>query len=556
MSRESILAQEARTAARIRSGFEQVAGVFKEKAKETRTKTELLRKTINETEVYWNDKVSDLKSKVSKTDTTIDDQIHSVINTNIQSAADAQIGLVNETDPEIRKLLQNKVRNAEKVVSLMGDFTGALLDETKKIKEQAPSVYGQDGSYIVNGKDEEESLDYLSAINVLNKQNKYPESSKVNLNFDENTEQLILSISGKREDGKDFSVKLNAADYMQADGVNAGLISEVPSFSEQNQRARDYSIVGGKGAGATGIKPGFLIEGRDIVPIRGGKYELLGAKEVNVKSLESQVKKEVFTPAAASVLARNNRNYMKNTFEVNLNGFTPEDMTWNQFNNISDPVVQRNILADAMSKKFMYDEDTGLVSAFETSGEGEDKKYYNPSGQIRELGTEKLKTTKPTEASIDRGITVQKVKKRAENLMNDVLKASSNKNESYFKNKEINGRPIVDVDFDGNVVNLYTLPKTSDDPEKQTFVSFDLNRQEELETFIDELVVSQYGGDANAEDVKDAIKTLLDERKGSRPMSERDDAAWIREWKSQEENKGKTDEAAKVALAFHKKPKK
>lgn len=516
MSRESILAQEARTAARVRSGFEQVAGVFKEKAKETRNKTELLRKTINETEVYWNDKVSDLKPKVSKTDTAIDDQIHSVINTNIQSAADAQIGLVNETDPEIRKLLQNKVRNAEKVVGLMGDFTGALLDETKKIKEQAPSVYGQDGSYIVNGKDEEESLDYLSAINVLNKQNKYPESSKVNLNFDENTEQLTLSISGKREDGKDFSVKLNAEDYMTADGVNAGLISEVPSFSEQNQRAKDYSIVGGKGAGATSIKPGFLIEGRDIVPIRGGKYELLGAKEVNVKSLESQVKKEVFTPAAAGVLARNNRNYMKNTFEVNLDGFTPEGMTWNQFNNISDPVVQRNILADAMSKKFMYDKDTGLVSAFETSGEGEDKKYYNPSGQIREIKTVEVKTKKPTEASINRGIKVQKVKKRAENLMNEVLKASSNKNKSYFKNKEINGRPIVDVSFNGGVIELYTSSKTSDDPEKETFVSFNLNRQEELETFIDELVASQYGGDASAEDVKDAIKILLDERKSKR----------------------------------------
>jgi hypothetical protein len=374
MSRESILAQEARTAERIRSGFDQVAGVFKEKAKETRTKTELLRKTINETEVYWNDKVSDLKSKVSKTDTAIDDQIHSVINTNIQSAADAQIGLVNETNPETRKLLQNKVRNAEKVVGLMGDFTGALLDETKKMKEQSPSVYGQDGSYIVNGKDEEESLDYLSAINVLNNQNKYPGSSKVDLNFNEKTEQLILSISGKREDGKDFSVKLNADDYMKADGVNAGLISEVPSFKEQNQRAKDYSIIGGKGAGASGIKPGFLIEGRDTVLIRGGKYELLGAKEVNVKSLESQVKKEVFIGAADGVLARNNRNYMKNTFEVNLDGFTPEGMTWNQFNNISDPVVQRNILADAMSKKFMYDKDTGLVSAFETSGEGENKK--------------------------------------------------------------------------------------------------------------------------------------------------------------------------------------
>ena len=516
MSRESILAQQLRTAKMIESGLSDIAGVFEEKAKERSTKTELIRKTINDTEVYWNDKVSDLKSTVKDTGTAIDDQIHKVLNTSIQSAADSQISLVNETDPKTRRILQNKVRNAEKIVSLMGDFTGALLDETKKMKEQSPSVYGQDGSYIVNGKDEEESLDYLSAINVLNKQNKYPNSSKVDLSFDEKTEQLVLNISGKREDGKEFSVKLNAADYMQADGVDAGLISEVPSFSEQNQRARDYSIVGGKGAGATAIKPGFLIEGRDTVLIRGGKYELLGAKEVNVKSLESQVKKEVFTPAAAGVLARNNRNYMKNTFEVNLDGFTPEGMTWNQFNNISDPVVQRNILADAMSKKFMYDKDTGLVSAFETSGEGEDKKYYNPSGQIRELGTEKLKTTKPTEASIKRGITARKVKKRAENLMNDILKASSNKNKSYFKNKEINGRVILDTKFDGDVIKVYTQPKSTGDAKKETTLKFNLNRQEELETFIDELVVSQYGGDANAEDVKDAIKILLDERKSKR----------------------------------------
>ena len=526
MSRESILAQERRTAERVRSGFDQIAGVFEEKAKETRTKTELLRETINGTEVYWNDKVSDLGSTVKDTDTVIDDQIHKVINTNIQGAADAQIGLVNEIDPKKRRILQNKVRDTEKIIGLMGQFTGALLDETKKMKEQSPSVYGQDGSYIVNGRNEEESLDYLSAINILNKQNKYPGSSKVDLNFDEKTKQLILSISGKREDGKEFSVELNAEDYMQADGVNAGLISEVPSFKEQNQRAKDYSIMGGKGAGAGGIKQGFLVEGRDVVPIRGGRYELLGAKEVNVKSLASQVRKEVFTGTADGVLARNNRNYMKNTFEVNLAAgvdesgnkihYTPEGMTFEQFNNISNPVTQRNILADAMTKKFMFDKDTGLVSSFETSGEGEDKKYYNPSGQIRELVTKEVKQTKPTEASINRGIAKRTISKRAKNLMDDVLEAGFKKNKSYFKNKEINGRTIIDVDFNGDVVKLYTTPKTSDDPEKETAVSFDLNRQEELETFIDELVVSQYGGDASAEDVKDAIKILLDERKSKR----------------------------------------
>jgi len=513
MSRQSILAQELRTAKMIESGFSDIAGVFEEKARERTSKTELIRKTINETEVYWNDKVSDLKSTVKDTGTVIDDQIHSVINTNIQKAADSQISLVNETDPKNRRILQNNVRNAEKIVSLMGDFTGALLDETKKIKEQAPSVYGQDGSYIVNGKDEEESLDYLSAINVLNKQNKYPESSKVDLNFDEKTEQLTLSISGKREDGKDFSVKLNAADYMQADGVNAGLISEVPSFSEQNQRAKDYSIVGGKGAGATAIKPGFLIEGRDTVLIRGGKYELLGAKEVNVKSLESQVKKEVFIPAAAGVLARNNRNYMKNTFEVNLDGFTPEGMTWNQFNNISDPVVQRNILADAMSKKFMYDKDTGLVSAFETSGEGENKKYYNPSGEIREVET----TPKFTPLSTAEKNALKKegeIKEQSTIFVDEFSKAISSEtiDKSYFLNKKVNGKNVSYVDIDDNTIKLYKTVGSGEKEEDQLIAKYDLTNKKQLQSLLDEIAVGKLGNDDFSRKIRFSIEKMLGEK--------------------------------------------
>ena len=513
MSRQSILAQELRTAKMIESGFSDIAGVFEEKAKERSTKTELIKKTINETEVYWNDKVSDLKSTVKDTGTAIDDQIHKVLNTSIQSAADSQISLVNETDPKTRRILQNRVRNAEKIVSLMGDFTGALLDETKKMKEQSPSVYGQDGSYIVNGKDEEESLDYLSAINVLNKQNKYPNSSKVDLSFDEKTEQLILNISGKREDGKEFSVKLNAADYMQADGVDAGLISEVPSFSEQNQRARDYSIVGGKGAGATAIKPGFLIEGRDVVPIRGGKYELLGAKEVNVKSLESQVKKEVFTPAAAGVLARNNRNYMKNTFEVNLDGFTPEGMTWNQFNNISDPVVQRNILADAMSKKFMYDKDTGLVSSFETSGEGEDKKYYNPSGQIREIETTP-KFTKLTTAEKNALKKEGEIKEQSTIFVDEFSKAISNENidKSYFLNKKVNGKNVDIVDIDDNIIKLYKTVGSGDEFKDQLIAKYDLTKKKQLQSLLDEIAVGKLGNDDFSRKIRFSIEKMLGEK--------------------------------------------
>jgi predicted transcriptional regulator len=510
---DNILKQDAATAERIRSSFEQVANVFKEKTKETKTKIELIRETINKTEVYWNDKVSNLKSSVKETGTVIDDQIHKVINTNIQSAADAQIALVNETDPEKRRLLQNRVRNAEKVVGLMGDFTGALLDETKKIREQAPSVYGQEGSYVINGKDDEESLDYLSAINVLNNQNKYLKDSKVNLSFDEKTEQLMLSISGKREDGKDFSVKLNAEDYMKADDVNSGLISQVPDFSEQDKRAKDYSIVGGKGAGSGGIKPGFLIEGRDTVPIRGGKYELLGAKEVNVKSLASQVKKEVFIGAAEGVLARNNRNYLKNTYEINLQGYTPDGMSWNQFNNIANPLAQRDILAEAMTKKFMFDEDTGLVSAFETSGEGEDKKYYNPSGEIREIET----TPKFTPLSTAEKNALKKegqIKEQSTIFVDEFSKAISSEtiDESYFLNKKVNGKNVDVVDIDDNIIKLYKEVVAGDELKDQLIARYDLTKKKQLQSLLDDIAVGKLGNDDFSRKIRFSIEKMLGEK--------------------------------------------
>ena len=100
--------------------------------------------------------------------------------------------MLNETDQEVRRKYQKQIKNAETIVSLMAGFSGALLNETSQMKQQAPSVYGQEGSYIVNGKDTDESLDYLSAINVLNNQNKFQDTSNVDLSFDEYNEDLVV----------------------------------------------------------------------------------------------------------------------------------------------------------------------------------------------------------------------------------------------------------------------------------------------------------------------------------------------------------------------------
>mgnify|MGYP003626430478 FL=1 len=515
MSEYSIQLQNERTRKMIEGAGEDIAKAFDDNRIKKQSELELMRETVNQTEVYWNDKVSDLKKSV-KSVAPLDDQIHAILNTNIQSAADAKIGLLNETDQEVRRKYQKQIKNAETIVSLMAGFSGALLNETSQMKQQAPSVYGQEGSYIVNGKDTDESLDYLSAINILNNQNKFQDTSNVDLSFDEYNEDLVLSISGKREDGKAFSLKLNATDYMKADDVDSGLISPVPNFKEAMLQANTYA------AGKEGIKAGFLMEGVQDVDIKGGEYQMIAAKEISVGALRNQLRKEIFVGTADGVLATNSRNYMKNTWEVSLEGFTG-DISWNDFNNIKNPREQRDLLATAFTEKALFAETTGLLSSLETTGEGEDKKYWNPTANIkRKEGYQSPTKEKPTASQITRGENQSLANKRAKQIADKILKSGQEKNGDFLKNKKFNGKPISNVRFSGDDVIITTDVSTTQTGITSKEDSFNLNSQDELETLMDAVAEDMYGNDAAGEAVRDAIKVYLKDRKENRPLSTRE----------------------------------
>jgi predicted transcriptional regulator len=166
-----------------------------------------------------------------------------------------------------------------------------------------------------------------------------------------------------------------------------------------------------------------------------------------------------------------------------------------------------------MTEKFMYDKDTGLVSAFETSGEGEDKKYYNPSGQIRELKTTP-KVTKLTTAEKNALQKEGEIKEQSTIFVDEFSKAISSKtiDESYFLNKKVNGKNVDIVDVDDNIIKLYKEVESGDKLKDQLIARYDLTEKNQLQSLLDEIAVGKLGNDDFSRKIRFSIEKMLGEK--------------------------------------------
>jgi predicted transcriptional regulator len=166
-----------------------------------------------------------------------------------------------------------------------------------------------------------------------------------------------------------------------------------------------------------------------------------------------------------------------------------------------------------MSKKFMYDEDTGLVSAFETSGEGENKKYYNPSGQIREIEITP-KVNEPTTAEKNALKKEGEIKEQSTIFVDEFSKAISNKtiDESYFLNKKVNGKNVDVVDVDDNIIKLYKTVGSGEKVEDQLIARYDLTKKKQLQSLLDEIAVGKLGNDDFSRKIRFSIEKMLGEK--------------------------------------------
>ena len=84
----------------------------RQEEKERKLTLQKLQDRKNETDLYYNEKISDWATKQPTTSDVVDKQIYNLVQNKITLAADSRIALLNETDPTKRQEYLKNIRNA------------------------------------------------------------------------------------------------------------------------------------------------------------------------------------------------------------------------------------------------------------------------------------------------------------------------------------------------------------------------------------------------------------------------------------------------------------
>ena len=122
--------------------------------KERRLTIQKLQDRKNETDLLYNDKMSDWALKQPNTNEAVDKKVRDIIRQKITTAADSQILLLNETDPKKREQYLKDIRDANGFLDSSASFAKSIAEQTETWRQgvKGASVGVPCGS-VVNGKD-------------------------------------------------------------------------------------------------------------------------------------------------------------------------------------------------------------------------------------------------------------------------------------------------------------------------------------------------------------------------------------------------------------------
>ena len=175
-------------------------------------------------------------------------------------------------------------------------------------------------------------------------------------------------------------------------------------------------------------------------------------------------------------------------------------------------VVWQNILSSSDDELKLGASGSGI---YEKESEEKFIKAYVEKGL---QSIPKYKVGKTSDAPVvTKGVTKEgaaqaKVKEKAKNITDDILKANSKKNTGFFVGKTIKGgKEIQSAKWEGDNLVLTTIDTSgSNSFEEQTV--YNMNRIESVENIVADFVKERYGKDASSENIRDTAVQILRER--------------------------------------------
>lgn len=282
----------------------------RQEEKERKLTIQKLQDRKNETDLFYNDKLTEWSSKYQKTNDAVDAQLGELVNSKISKAADSRIALLTETDPTVRQEYLKNIRNADSFLVSSSKFAKSLAEQTATWRMSAKGAkVGVPGGYVINGKDDKEILDNTAFVEVLGGMDAMYENTDISITDDPNGDGSVVTVRGKHKDsGEEFVVSKNSKDYEKAEAeVEDGILLPVESLSTFNTQAREV-VADKKG----NIFPGFLDKTRQTIDLDSsgtsggvGKdiYQLKNAQILQEEAIKKEIGKKSEVTATGYISA-------------------------------------------------------------------------------------------------------------------------------------------------------------------------------------------------------------------------------------------------------------
>ena len=347
--------------------------------KEQKLTLQKLQDRKNETDLFYNEKMSKWSEKQSSINPEINKQIRDIVQQKVIDAADARIALLNETNASKRQEYLTTIRNADNVLenaAKAGKSLGGVA-ATYRLKAKASTI-GKPGGYVINGKDDNEILDntaFVESLSGMSNGNPLYKSSNLSVSLDDEGDGFIITASGQHADGRTFNVPINTKSYIDAEeNLDDGLLLPVESMDTFYTQSKE-TVIDKKG----NIYDGFLERTRETVdlPSSGGDiYQIQNGQRLQEKNIRAEIDKKSQV-TAAGILSADNPSSLKALLNYSLE---QGPQYYDTVFKTKTPDEQKSILTSILTEKSF----SGMTKSLErTTNKDGSISYWNPTADIK-----------------------------------------------------------------------------------------------------------------------------------------------------------------------------
>ena len=344
--------------------------------KEQKLTLQKLQDRKNETDLYYNEKLSKWGVEQKRNNQQVDSKIRDLVQEKIILAADSRIALLNETDAKKRQEYLTNIRVADKFLDTTSSFSTLIGGSTAVWrKDTNASKVGIPGGHAVNGKSDKEILDNTAALEILGGMDDLYEDTNIDVQPDSNGDGVILRITGKHKDGTTFDVPIDSKTYESADEAGVGnLLIPIESMDTFFTQAKE-TIMGKDNKVYTGfLNPKY--ETVQLPSVGTRKYEITEGQRLQEDVIRKEIGKKSDV-TATGILAADKPDRLRALLNYSL-GQGPQ--YYDEKFKGKTPAEQKQILTDLLTEKSFQ----GMTKEFEQTQENGKTVYWNPTAKVVE----------------------------------------------------------------------------------------------------------------------------------------------------------------------------